>query len=129
MPHSARYHMPTTHNRLGWLALFSAGLLQLSFLPVAAQSLVPTDVGTVVSGYQDDFDGTALKVGWSVLGVNAYSVANGMLHASTPSGDPNHLIYQVSGYDNSVQEVLARIRVTNFGTGDPSRGGIAVVVD
>jgi len=64
-----------------------------------------------------------------VLGANAYTVANGMLHVSTPAGDPNHLLYQVAGYDNSVQEVLARIRVTNFGTGDGPRGGIATTVD
>src|SRR5947207_11814580 len=115
--------MQTLNFRLLGLALFSAGLLTASAPSVLAQPLVPSDVGTVVNGYQDDFDGSALKPGWSVLGVNVYSVANGMLHVSTPNGDPNHLLYQVAGYDTNVQEVLARIRVTNFGTGDPSRGG------
>jgi len=110
-------------------ALFGAGLLLLPLFTAPAQPLVPLDAGTTVNGYQDDFDGTALKPGWAVLGANAYSVANGMLHVSTPAGDPNHLLYQVAGYDNSVQEVLARIRVTNFGTGDGPRGGIATVVD
>jgi len=110
-------------------ALFGAGLLLLPLFTASAQPLVPLDAGTTVNGYQDDFDGTALKPGWAVLGANAYSVANGMLHVSTPAGDPNHLLYHVAGYDNSVQEVLARIRVTNFGTGDGPRGGIATVVD
>src|SRR2546423_1156590 len=125
-----RYHMPNLNDRPGRLALFSAGLLQLSLLTCPAQSLVPSDVGTTVNGYQDDFDGTILNAGWSVLGQNLYSVANGMLHVATPANpDPNHLIYQVAGYNNSVQEVLARIRVTNFATGDPSRAGIGTVVD
>src|SRR5438477_2557074 len=122
--------MPNLNDRPGRLALFSAGLLQLSLLTSPAQSLVPSDVGTTVNGYQDDFDGTTLNAGWSVLGQNLYSVGNGMLHVGTPgSTDPNHLIYQVAGYNNSVQEVLARIRITNFGTGDPSRAGIATAVD
>src|SRR5438552_14394789 len=104
--------MPNMNPRLAWLALLSAALLPLSLLTAAAQSLVPTDVGMVVNGYQDDFDGASLKAGWQMLGANVYSVANGMLHVSTASGDPNHLLYALPGYNNSVQEVLARIRVT-----------------
>src|SRR5438552_4915633 len=121
--------MPNLHSRLVWPALFVAGLLPFFPLAASAQSLVPSDVGTTVNGYQDDFDGTSLKSGWSVLGANVYSVGSGMLHVSTAAGDPNHLLYQVAGYDSNVQEVLARIRVTNFGTGDQPRGGIATVVD
>src|SRR2546422_483245 len=108
-------------------ALLGAGI---SLLPsrVAAQ-LLPADVGTTVNGFQDDFDGAALNPNWVVLGANAYSLSNGVLRVTTASGDPNHLLYQAAGYNNSVQEVLARIRVLNFGTGDQPRGGIAACVD
>src|SRR3954463_6869018 len=89
---------------------------------------VPTDVGTVVPGYQDDFDGASLAPSWVVRGANVYSVASGVLHISAAAGDPNHLLYEVPGYDTTTQEVLARIRVTNFGSGDGPRGGVAVGV-
>src|SRR6185503_14859908 len=97
-------------------------------LPASGQ-LVPSDVGTTVNGFQDDFDGTSLSPSWVVRGANVYSVANGMLRASSATGDPNHLLYEAAGYNPSVQEVLARIRVVNFGSGDFPRGGIATVVD
>jgi len=41
---------------------------------------------------------------------------------------PNHLLYMGPGGSNNVQEVLARVRVMAFGTGDPSRGGIGAGV-
>ena len=106
----------------------SAALLQLGATCSRAQQL-PLDVGSVVSGYQDDFDGTSLNPNWVVAGANVYSLSGGMLHVASASGDPNHLLYEVAGYDNTVQEVLARIRVTNFGSGDPARAGIATGVD
>ena len=80
----------------------------------AHAQLAPLDVGTTVPGYQDDFDGAALAAGWTVRGSAVYSVSGGMLHIATASGDPNHLLYEIAGYDNTVQEVLVRIRVTNF---------------
>jgi len=94
-----------------------------------AQPFVPADVGTTVNGYQDDFDGASLASGWQVRGANVFSVSGGMLHVTSTIGDPNHLLYEAAGYNNSVQEVLARIRVTSFGTGDPSRAGISTAVD
>src|SRR5262249_9175057 len=124
-------HMRSLTYRLNWPALFCAGfsLFAVFVSSGLAQPFVPTDVGTTVNGYQDDFDGTALSSGWLVNGANVYSVSGGALHVTTPAGDPNHLLYAVGGYNNSVQEVLARIRITNFGMGDPSRAGIATCVD
>src|SRR5687767_8635198 len=87
-----------------------AGSLQL----IHAQSL-PTDVGTTVNGYQDDFFGATLAPGWLVQGANVYTVNGGLLRVSSAAGDPNHLLYAVAGYNDSVQEVLARIRILNFG--------------
>src|SRR5881397_1530554 len=92
--------------RLLWPALFGAGLLQWMCSVAYGQPLVPADVGTTVNGYQDDFDGASLAPGWLVLGANVYSLSNGTLHVTTAAGDPNHLLYAVAGYNNSVQEVL-----------------------
>ena len=44
-------------------------------------------------------------------------------------GTSSHLLYELPGYDNTVQEVLARIRVLSFESGDDSHGGVAVGVD
>ena len=105
-------------------------LLIVAFLSVSsAQPFLPNEAGSTVNGYQDDFDGTSLAPAWLVSGANVYTVNSGVLHVNTASGDPNHLLYAVAGYNTSVQEVLARIRVLNFGTGDASRGGIATVID
>lgn len=94
-----------------------------------AQSYVPQDVWSTVNGYQDDFEGTTLKSGWTVFGANVYSVNNGVLRVTSASGDPNHLLYTALPYDNTVQEVLMRVRIINFGTGDPPRGGPSVCVN
>ena len=118
--------MTTTRSIVG--AVLLAAAWQFSSHSARAQ-LAPLDVGTVVAGYQDDFDGAALAAGWTVRGAAVYSVSGGMLHVATASGDPNHLLYEIAGYDNTVQEVLVRIRVTNFGTGDGPRGGPATGVD
>jgi hypothetical protein len=121
--------MPALMLRPAWPALLCAGALQFLSTAAPAQPLLPLDVGTTVNGYQDDFDGTSLAPSWLVLGANVYSVSSGALHVTSASGDPNHLLYAVGGYNNSVQEVLARIRVLNFGTADPPRGGLATCVD
>ncbi|HTH50061.1 MAG TPA: lamin tail domain-containing protein, partial [Candidatus Limnocylindria bacterium] len=96
-----------------------------------AQSVGPSEVGTVVQGFQDDFDGAALAKGWIRAGSteDVFSVANGSLHVATANGDPNHLVYSGAQYDPQVQEVLARIRVLQFGSGDSARGGVTVGVD
>src|SRR5436190_3693998 len=109
-------------------AFILAALLRLSVVSAFAQQ-VPLDVGTVVAGYQDDFTGTSLNPSWTVRGASVYSVSGGMLHVTSGSGDPNHLLYELGGYNNTVQEVLVRIRVTNFGSTDGPRGGIATSVD
>ncbi len=91
---------------------------------------VPSDFGTSVSGFQHDFDGTILNTNWAVAGANVFSVnGGGVLHVVSATGDPNHLLYEGPGYDNTVQEVLARVRILSFGTGDLVRGGLGVGVD
>src|SRR5215813_11547523 len=77
--------------------------------------LLPSEVGTTVNGFQDDFDGASLNPNWMVRGQNVFSVSGGMLHVTSAAGDPNHLLYELPGYNTSFQEVLARLRVTNFG--------------
>ncbi|MCI0746497.1 MAG: lamin tail domain-containing protein [Verrucomicrobia subdivision 3 bacterium] len=107
------------------LSLVCAGLC--SIFRADAQFL-PNDVGTTVAGFQDDFDGGSLNPNWVLRGVPVFSVSDGLLRVTSTLGDPNHLLCELPGYNTSVQEVLARIRVTDFGTGDPSRGGVAAAV-
>lgn len=114
--------------RIAPRALLNIGAGLLLSIQLSAQSL-PTDVGTTVNGFQDDFDGTSLNTNWVVQGINAYSVGNGVLHVSPATGDPDHLLCEVPGYDSTVQEVLARIRIINFGAGNTVFGGVGVGVD
>jgi len=99
-------------------------------LVVNANPATPLEFGRLLSGYQSDFSGTSLPAGWVARGAtNVYSVTNGYLRVSTAAGDPNHLLYEVPGYNQTNQEVLARIRIVNFGpNGDQPRGGIGVGV-
>ncbi len=103
--------------------------LLLACFQLPAQPFLPSDAGTTVNGFQDDFTSAALDVNWVVSGAGVFSVSNGILHVATASGDPNHLLYALPGYDDTVQEVLARIRITSFGSGDGTRGGVGVGVD
>ena len=111
------------HFRWGLLCLVLA-----TFHATQAQ-FVPTEIGTTVNGYQDDFDEPFLAPGWTISGQEAFSVAGGFLTATTVSGDPNHLLYSGGSYDPQLQEILARIRIRDFGTGDASRAGLGTAVD
>ena len=111
-----------------WLVVLFGVPIPIS---VRAQPVVPFEVGTLVAGYQDDFSGTTLQSDWTPTGTatGVYAVSDGVLHVTTANGDPNHLLYARSGYDATTQEILARLRVLQFGTGDPARGGVGVGVD
>ncbi len=100
---------------------FSSTTLEAQFLP--------GEVGSTVSGYQDDFDGATLNPNWMVRGANVFSVSGGLLHVTSTTGDPNHLLYELAGYNGSLHEVLVRIRVNNFGTADGPRAGVSAAVD
>src|SRR5580692_4793358 len=88
---------------LAALAISSLGFCSL------AQPQLPTDVGTTVNGFQDDFDGTTLNTNWVAAGDNIFSISGGVLHVAPAINDPNHLLYELPGYDNTIQEVLARV--------------------
>lgn len=111
----------------------AAGFLSLA--PTQAQvpvlPLTPTEVGQSVEAFQDDFDGTSLKPSWLSVGSDRgiYSVRNGALEVRAAQGDFNHLLLNVPGYSDAAQEVLARLRVRGFGTGDGSRCGLGVAVN
>jgi len=121
--------MPNPNLSFLLVALQGAAIcLSLLSTPLQAQ-LLPSDVGTTVSGFQDDFEGGAPSPNWATRGASAFSVGGGMLHVTSVAGDPNHLLYELGGYNNSVQEILARIRVTNFGSSDAPRAGLSAVVD
>ena len=111
------------------MAPISLGILLLVSVSGVAQPFAPSEVGTTVSGFQDDFNGATLGANWAVAGANVYSVTSGLLHIANASGDPNHLLYALPASQGSGQEVLARMRVTRFGGGPYSRGGVAVAVN
>ncbi len=114
-----------------WIFRRGLAALAVSTLGFCAlgQPQLPTDVGTTVNGFQDDFDGTTLHTNWVVAGDNVFSISGGLLHVAPATGDPNHLLYELPGYDNTIQEVLARVRVLSYGAGDLVRGGVGTVVD
>jgi hypothetical protein len=98
----------------------------------AAQSSAPAgqpvELGQTVNGFQDDFTGATRDPNWVPVGPGGdlYTQTNGVLQVAVNAGDPNHLLYMGPGGSNTVQEVLARIRVVAFGSGDPCRGGVCV---
>ncbi|HEY5913330.1 MAG TPA: lamin tail domain-containing protein [Verrucomicrobiae bacterium] len=105
------------------------GMISRLVCTVPAQQFVPADVGTTVQGYQDDFDAATRDPNWVVSGVDVFYQSGGSLYVNSATGDPNHLLYAAAGYDDSVQEVLARIRVQSYGSGDFVRGGLGAAVD
>ncbi len=122
---SYRAMVRTTLKTLGVAMLMPAAALQAQVYPL--------DYGQTVNGYQEQFDGTTLSSAWQVVNsgntANVYTLnGKGVLHVGTVAGDPNHLLLTGPTYDHNNQEVLARFRVTNFGTGDGPRGGIGVAV-
>ena len=98
--------------------------------PVAPPTGVVAELGQTVNGYQDDFTGATRDPNWKVRGPGGdlYKQEDGLLRVTVRAGDPNHLLYEAAGYNSTNQEVLARIRVTAFGTGDPSRAGLGAAV-
>ena len=99
-------------------------------LPPPPASGNPTEFGQTVNGFQDDFTAATRDPNWLPIGPGGdlYKQEGGVLKVSVTAGDPNHLVYVGAGGSNTVEEVLARIRVVGFATGDPSRAGIGVGV-
>ena len=116
---------PAAVIRVALSVVFSIGLhAQVKF--------TPEDVGQTVNGFQDDFAGAARNPDWVPVPpeLDLYEQTGGLLRV-TVVGEAldTHLLYEAAGYNDTVQEVLARIRVTAFGTGDAPRCGIAVAVN
>ena len=106
-------------------ALLIQALVIITSESLSAQIIAPRDFGTTVNGFQDDFE--RMSATWVVAGASVYSVSSGVLHVGQANGDPNHLLCTAA--TSTVQEILARIRVTRFGNGPYARGGIGVCVD
>lgn len=124
----------TTANSLGGGSPPRAPINALQFVaPSSAAPPLsePAELGQIINGFQDDFSGPVRDPNWLPVGPGGdhYQQMNGVLYVTTMSGDPNHLIYVGPGGSNTTQEVLARVRVIKFGSGDPSRGGIATCVN
>lgn len=99
-------------------------------LPPAGPVGQPLELGKTVNGFQDDFTGATRDPNWKPRGPGGdlYKQEDGLLRVTVRLLDPNHLLYEAPGYNDTVQEVLARIRVIAFGTGDASRAGIGTAV-
>jgi hypothetical protein len=103
---------------------------QVATLSVGPATNLPWEQGQVVQGFQDDFNAPTRNPSWIVCGSGGdyYKQANGVLTVTVQNGDPNHLLYQAT-YDDAIQEVLARIRLTSVWSGSSPRAGIATAVN
>ncbi len=111
--------------------LSPAQIANLYNTATAAPTVLPAENGTTVNGYQDDFSGATMNTNWVPVGGGAsghFIQTGGLLKVLASHGDPNHLVFAAPGYSNNVQEILARVRVVNFGNADPYRGGVSVLV-
>jgi hypothetical protein len=108
--------------------LFKNVISPLSTAPVDLFVEVPVEFGQSVNGFQDDFTAETRDPNWvpNGPGGDVYEQAGGVLKVGPTSGDPNHLLYEAPGYSDSAQEVLARMKVKTFATGDYPRGGVGV---
>ncbi|MCL5097647.1 MAG: hypothetical protein M1608_08985 [Candidatus Omnitrophica bacterium] len=73
---------------------------------------VPIGFGLPINGFQDDFTGATRNSNWVPVPAenDAYVQANGVLNITTLAGNPNHLLYEATGYSSEAQEVLLRMR-------------------
>ena len=95
---------------------------------VSLAALLPAEMGTTVSGFQDDFNEPTRDTNWLAIGPDVYEQAGGFLNLGAGSGDPNHLIYVNPAYNGSTQEVLARIKMANASLQADALAGVAVGV-
>jgi len=116
------------------------GVLDIKGNTIAANSTIaidqsmalPTEFtqGGTVAGFQDDFTGATRDPRWIPRGPggDVYNQGNHVLRVTTANSDPNHLLFE-DNYNQTTQEVLARIKVNQFGTGDGGpRAGISAAV-
>lgn len=91
---------------------------------------VPEDYGTLVAGYQDDFEAPQPVAGWKAIpaGSAALEQAEGRLKLRPLGSGASHLVYQGAAYDAVEQEVLVRVRLAAV-SGSPARAGASVGVD
>jgi hypothetical protein len=114
------------------ISLVVAGVLlaRPSVAPVRGQ---PTELGQTVNGFQDDFTSAVRNPNWVAVGPGGDHYEQvptyGVLRVTTSGGGSNHLLYMAPGASNSVQEVLARIWVVKFGTGEMPRAGVCAGVN
>ncbi|MHB0957894.1 MAG: hypothetical protein ACYC0X_19280 [Pirellulaceae bacterium] len=96
--------------------------------PVEFSPLLPQDFGQIVSGFQDDFDDVTRDPQWIAIPAepDGYKQAEGVLQVTSMDANPSHLLYCATGYDDTVQEVLARMRVKQGAPGASPIAGISV---
>jgi hypothetical protein len=106
----------------------SGNTLVSTNITVSFTVYLPAEFAQSVAGFQDDFTAATLDTNWIALGVDAENGDNlflqdgdGLLHVSSPTNaypsNPNRLLYNGPAYDGTHQEVLMRLRVTDFAPG------------
>lgn len=81
---------------------------------VSLSPVMPSEMGTVVNGYQDDFSCATMNTNWVAVGPDVYFQSGGKLNVSAGAGNPNNLVYANPAYQGANQEILARIRLTGI---------------
>jgi hypothetical protein len=114
--------------RTAFIAAALFGFSAYAPAPKSFAAAIPTnfaEYGTSVNGYQDQFTGTALDPGWTLVGGATVSVSGGYLHVSGATTDPSKLLYTGGTYDGVTQNVLALIKVVSTSGGSDSRVGVS----
>src|SRR5687767_996063 len=101
--------------------------LLAAFSLQAASPVYPPELGQKIMAYEDGFNSSERREAWLARGADVFTQQNGVMRFGPAAGDPNHLVLQLP-YNDTNQEILARIRVMSVGWGDAPRGGVGVGV-
>jgi len=105
---------------------FLGDILASTNINVSFTVYLPSEVGTSVAGYQDDFTASSLNTSWLPVGIDSENGdelfsqdGDGFLHVASPTNafvsNPNILLWDPpTPYDGFTQEVLLRLRVTAY---------------
>ncbi|MDE3067351.1 MAG: alpha-galactosidase [Verrucomicrobiota bacterium] len=95
---------------------------------VSISPILPAEMGTVIHGFQDDFDSPNRNPDWIPQGPDVYFQSDGTLNVSSGGGDPNDLIYANPAYGGANETILARLRITGTSAQQTAFAGVAVGV-
>ncbi|MFM7103664.1 MAG: hypothetical protein ACKO3N_21160, partial [Verrucomicrobiota bacterium] len=112
----------------GVLNATRTGVVAGATLAVDLAAVLPWEMGRIVQGFEDDFEGPARHPAWRAIGPDVYWQAGGRLSLGVGAGDPNHLVCVHPAAGGAAQEVLARLRLTRASPAEQAFAGVAVGV-